>query len=108
MELSKEELFLRIRRDSWQEGLSMRALARKFGVHRRLVREALASPVPSSTAWRRLRRRMAIPRPTSIRSTTSCSSNRISSTRECCDSTLIRISPGPGNAFRTEIRIPAI
>ncbi|GGQ40711.1 hypothetical protein GCM10010266_74440 [Streptomyces griseomycini] len=46
MELSKEELFLRIRRDSWQEGLSMRALARKYGVHRRLVREALASPVP--------------------------------------------------------------
>ncbi|XXZ52749.1 IS21 family transposase [Streptomyces cavourensis] len=46
MELSREELFLRIRRDSWQEGLSMRALARKYGVHRRLVRDALASPVP--------------------------------------------------------------
>ncbi|MFZ4301789.1 IS21 family transposase [Streptomyces cinereoruber] len=46
MELSREDLFLRIRRDSWQEGLSMRALARKYGVHRRLVREALSSPVP--------------------------------------------------------------
>ncbi|MBC9719584.1 IS21 family transposase [Streptomyces sp. TRM66268-LWL] len=40
------ELFLRIRRDSWQNGLSIRALARKFGVHRRLVREALTSPSP--------------------------------------------------------------
>jgi hypothetical protein len=39
---SKEELFLLIRRDSWREG----ALARKYGVHRRLVREALCSAVP--------------------------------------------------------------
>jgi hypothetical protein len=46
VDLSKDELFLRIRRDSGQEGLSMRALARKYGVHRRLVREALASPSP--------------------------------------------------------------
>ncbi|NNN32174.1 IS21 family transposase [Streptomyces sp. S3(2020)] len=46
MDLSKDELFLRIRRDSWQEGLSIRALARKYGVHRRLVREALVSPSP--------------------------------------------------------------
>nr|WP_240982476.1 IS21 family transposase [Streptomyces sp. S3(2020)] len=44
--MSKDELFLRIRRDSWQEGLSIRALARKYGVHRRLVREALVSPSP--------------------------------------------------------------
>ena len=44
---SKEELFLQIRRDSWQEGLSVRALARKYRVHRRLVREALSSPVPT-------------------------------------------------------------
>ncbi|XKK60584.1 IS21 family transposase [Streptomyces sp. ARC32] len=45
MALSKQELFDRIRRDSWQLGLSIRALSRKYGVHRRLVREALASPV---------------------------------------------------------------
>ncbi|MFB9370679.1 IS21 family transposase [Kitasatospora albolonga] len=44
---SKEELFLLIRRDSWREGLSVRALARKYGVHRRLVREALCSAVPT-------------------------------------------------------------
>ncbi|MFF4505671.1 hypothetical protein [Streptomyces sp. NPDC001401] len=44
---SKEELFLQIRRDSWREGLSVRALARKYRVHRRLVREALSSPVPA-------------------------------------------------------------
>ncbi len=42
---SKEELFLLIRRDSWG-GVSVRALARKYGVHRRLVREALCSAVP--------------------------------------------------------------
>ncbi|MEV6501529.1 IS21 family transposase [Streptomyces prunicolor] len=45
MSLSKQELFDRIRRDSWQLKLSVRALSRKYGVHRRLVREALASPV---------------------------------------------------------------
>ncbi|MFI8932484.1 IS21 family transposase [Streptomyces sp. NPDC053474] len=45
MALSKQELFDRIRRDSWQLKLSIRALSRKYGVHRRLVREALASPV---------------------------------------------------------------
>ncbi len=46
MSLSKEELFSRIRHDSWRDGLSVRALARRHGVHRRLVREALSSPVP--------------------------------------------------------------
>jgi hypothetical protein len=56
----------------------------------------------------------AIPRPTASRqplrhhefnlsrSATTCSSNRISSTREYCDSRPIRVSPGPGNASRTE------
>lgn len=47
MSLSKQELFDRIRRDSWQQQMSIRALSRKYGVHRRLVREALASPVPA-------------------------------------------------------------
>ncbi|MEU1599579.1 IS21 family transposase [Streptomyces sp. NPDC005708] len=47
MASSKEELFLLIRRDSWREGLSVRALARKYRVHRRLVREALCSAVPA-------------------------------------------------------------
>ncbi|MFJ3882926.1 IS21 family transposase [Streptomyces sp. NPDC090077] len=46
MSLTKEEIYHRIRHDSWREGLSVRALSRKYGVHRRLVREALASPVP--------------------------------------------------------------
>lgn len=45
MSLSTQQLFDRIRRDSWQQKLSIRALSRKYGVHRRLVREALASPV---------------------------------------------------------------
>src|ERR1039458_5096707 len=37
----------KIRRDRDREGLSIRALAARHGVHRRAVREALASPVPS-------------------------------------------------------------
>ena len=55
MAATKVELFERIRRDSWREGLSVRALARKYGVHRRLVREALthAEPVPRKTPVRR-------------------------------------------------------
>jgi transposase len=44
---SKVELFERIRRDSRLEGLSIRGLARRHGVHRRMVREALASAVPA-------------------------------------------------------------
>ncbi|MFF0087762.1 hypothetical protein ACFYR1_50380 [Streptomyces canus] len=47
MSLSKQELFDRIRRDSWQRQMSIQALSRKYGVHRRLVREALSSPVPT-------------------------------------------------------------
>ncbi len=48
MPRTKVELFAAIRRDSRAEGLSIRELARRYGVHRRLVREALASawPVP--------------------------------------------------------------
>lgn len=48
MAATKEQLFEQIRRDSWREGLSIRALARKYHVHRRLVREALthAEPAP--------------------------------------------------------------
>ena len=43
---SRMELFEQIRRDHDREGLSKRALAAKHGVHRRAVRQALASPVP--------------------------------------------------------------
>jgi len=43
---SRMELFEQIRRDRDREGLSKRALAAKHGVHRRAVRQALASPVP--------------------------------------------------------------
>jgi transposase len=52
---SKVELFELIRRDSWHGGLSVRALAGKYGVHRRLVREALtrAEPAPRRTPERR-------------------------------------------------------
>jgi transposase len=40
------EQFEQIRRDRAQEGLSIRALARRHGVHRRAVRQALESAVP--------------------------------------------------------------
>lgn len=46
MGLSRVGLFEVIRRDSRREGLGVRALARRHGVHRRVVRQALASPVP--------------------------------------------------------------
>jgi hypothetical protein len=40
------EQFEQIRRDRVLEGLSIRALAKRHGVHRRAVRQALQSPVP--------------------------------------------------------------
>jgi transposase len=43
---SRVELFERIRRDREREGFSIRALARRHGVHRRAVRQALASSLP--------------------------------------------------------------
>jgi transposase len=43
---SRGKQFEQIRRDRDREGLSIRGLARRHGVHRRAVREALLSPVP--------------------------------------------------------------
>jgi transposase len=40
------ELFAAIRFDWQRHGMSVRALARKYDVHRRTVRQAIASPVP--------------------------------------------------------------
>ena len=53
MAASKVELFELIRRDSWHGGLSVRALAGKYGVHRRLVREALTHGLSRARARRR-------------------------------------------------------
>ena len=44
--MSRVELFERIRRDHEREELSIRALADRHGVHRRTVRQALASATP--------------------------------------------------------------
>ncbi len=44
--VSRVELFAAIRRDAWVEGLSVRPLADRHGVHRRTVHQALASAVP--------------------------------------------------------------
>jgi transposase len=43
---SRVEQFEQIGRDRAREGLSIRALAARHGVHRRAVRQALASPLP--------------------------------------------------------------
>ena len=43
---SRVELFAAIRRDARVEGLGVRALANRHGVHRRTVRQALASATP--------------------------------------------------------------
>jgi transposase len=43
---SRVETFEQIRRDRDREGLSIRALAERHGVHRRAVRQALAAPLP--------------------------------------------------------------
>ena len=43
---SRVELFEKIRRDREFDGLSTHALARRYGVHRRMVRQALESAVP--------------------------------------------------------------
>jgi transposase len=43
---SRVEQFEQIRRDREREGLSIRALAARHGVHRRAVRQALTSPLP--------------------------------------------------------------
>jgi transcriptional regulator with XRE-family HTH domain len=50
------EQFEQIRRDREREGLSLRALAERHGVHRRTVRAALLSPLPPA-------RRVAVSRP---------------------------------------------
>jgi transposase len=43
---SRVELFEASRRDHWRDGLSIRGLADQYAVHRRTVRQALASAVP--------------------------------------------------------------
>jgi hypothetical protein len=40
------DLFEQLRREHEFTGNSVRALSREFGVHRRMVREALASAIP--------------------------------------------------------------
>lgn len=58
---SKIMLFEQIRRDSRVEGLSVRALAKRHRVHRRTVRQALASATPPEPARRRWQSRKIDP-----------------------------------------------
>ena len=57
---SRVELFEQIRRDRRREELSIRELSEKHGVHRRTVRQALASAVPPPRKTYPARRRPAI------------------------------------------------
>ncbi|WP_433359232.1 hypothetical protein [Streptosporangium sp. CA-115845] len=50
MALTKVELFGQTRRDSWHEGLGIRAPARKYGVREALTRP---EPTPRETPQRR-------------------------------------------------------
>ena len=54
---SKVKLYEDIRETAGREGLSIRALADRFHVHRRDVRQALASPRPPERSGRRGRPR---------------------------------------------------
>ena len=58
---SRVALFEQIRRDSRVEGLSVRALAKRHGVHRRTVRQALASAIPPPPALRVWRSKKVTP-----------------------------------------------
>ena len=49
--MSRVELCERIRRDHREEGLSIRTLARRHHVHRRTVRQALASALSPHRGW---------------------------------------------------------
>ncbi len=49
---TKVELFEQIRREHEFGGSSVRAVARKFSVHRRMVRQALASAVPPERVYK--------------------------------------------------------
>ncbi len=55
---SRVELFEQIRRDREREGLSIRELARRHGVHRRAVRQALAAALPPPRKQRHTAKRI--------------------------------------------------
>ncbi len=55
--MSRVELFEKIRRDREFDGLSTHALARRYGVHRRMVRRRLSRRSRRSVSGRRVVRR---------------------------------------------------
>jgi hypothetical protein len=57
---SRVELFEHITKDRDREGLSIRALAERPGVHRRAVRQALAAPLRRSASGRWAARRRSL------------------------------------------------
>ncbi len=86
---SRMELFEQIRRDSEREGLSVRALAARHGVHRRAVRQALESPLPPAKRSPQLR-----PAP------------KLGEYRELIDEWLIADLDAPRKQRHTSKRIP--
>ena len=82
------ELFEQIRRDREREGLSIRALAERHGVHRRTVRQALASALPPPR-----KRPEGRPAP------------RLGAYRELIDSWLLADRDAPGKQRHTAHRV---
>jgi transposase len=85
---SRVELFEQIRRDRDREGLSIHALARRHGVHRRTVRQALESALPPA-------RRRPVGRP----------APKLGEWRELVDSWLIADRDAPRKQRHTAKRI---
>jgi transposase len=84
---SRVELYAAIRFDWQRNQMSIRALADKYGVHRRTVREAVASPVPPP--------RNSPPRPTVV----------LDSVRESIDAMLVEDLAAPRKQRHTATRI---
>ena len=84
------ELFAQIRRDARVEGLSIRALAARHGVHRRTVRQALESVEPPA----RKRRVQVAP--------------KLDAVRELIDGMLREDLTAPKKQRHTATRIPLV
>jgi transposase len=84
---SRVELYAAIRFDSQRNQMSIRALADKYGVHRRSVREAIGSPIPPP--------RRTSPRPVPV----------LDAVRELIDAMLIEDRAAPRKQRHTAKRI---
>ena len=85
---SRVELYAAIRFDRQRHQMSIRALAEKYSVHRRTVREAIDSPIPPP--------RRTSPRPVPV----------LDAVRELIDAMLVADRAAPRKQRHTAKRIP--